>query len=512
MTSIDRPQLPPSRWRLTSIAASALGLTLAAAVALGSTVPASALPTAVQPTLTAAVDSLLTLPADDGFNDDSAVQIRSDSALDVSVFLLEKKTNHLLYRLAAGLSLRKQGSAYRGKVVVNAEGLHAGQYVVRIKSDGPETLVSDVPVIVGSGRATGVTLRTSEANLFPLDDGYRDALHGRVIAVDETGTALPFSGVLTLKRGGATRTAKLVSIDGTSPVTDISIVGLPGGNASVRARVTGPAGPARSSAITALRLSSTRVTKVVVASSGRTVYPVADGYADFVAIKLATETSTGTTIPANGTLTVTRKGKLVKKWAVSSSAYSSRYWDGRTNGKIISGSYDLTAAVRGPEGSTIVATSTVLVSAKRLVRKTAVLSRAADRTLREVTVFDAKKRGGCVADSGTLTCAGYGAGRSTTRSLYTWGDPTVPTAIRATVRYRTPTMRVSAIVASVKGSGVWGYGPQASTGKLRTGSHANGWVSLAGNPATTTVSVSLHKNSAVAIDRFRFEYHYYVLR
>ena len=516
MTSSDRPQSKYPPRRLRPLATNAIALVVAAAVGFGGAAPASALsttlPAAAEPTLTAAVDSVLTLPSDDGFNDDSPVQIRSNSALDVSVFLLEKKTNHLLYRLTAGLSLRKQGSVYRGKLSVNAEGLRAGDYVVRVKSDGPETLVADVPLKVGSGRAAAVVLRTSEAHLFPLDDGYRDVLHSRVVATDETGTALPFTGTLTLKRAGTTRTAKLSSTDGSSPVTDISIVGLPGGDASVRARVSGPAGPARSSAITRLRLSSTRVTKVAVASSGRMVYPVADGYADYVSIKLANATSTGTTIPVRGTLTITRKGKLVKKWSISSSAFSSHYWNGRYNGTIISGSYDLTASVRGPEGATVVATSTVLVSAKRLVRKTAVVTRSAEKTLPDFSVTDPKKRGGCTAVASTLTCRGYGAGRSTTQSLYAWGDATVPSAVRATARYRTPSMRVIAKVNAISGSGTWAYGHRASGGPLRTGSHANGWVSLSGNPAATTVSISLHKNSRVTLDRFRFEYHYYVLR
>ena len=476
---------------------------------------------AATPTITVGTARTLTLPAGDGFNDTSTVRIASTSALTVRVDVIERSSKRVVGTLATALRLKKDGSRYRASVGLSAEkfetngigenGDGTGRYYVRAR--GTTTSAADAsPFWVGSGAITKLGLSTTESTLYPYPDDYRETLHAKVTAKDESGTILPISGLLRVISGAERRDAAIDTKSSAPATVKVLVDELPLGKGSVKVQVSGPAGDAVTSKGVPLTFAATRVTTLAVSPTTPYVYPARDGYADSVGVRFSTTTSTGKALAVKGLVTISRNGKAVKKWTVKSSKNQVLEWDGRVGGRIVAGTYDIDAEVRSSEGALVRASGTIKVSDKKLVDTTVSVWRDADEILEKFTPYDARKKGACAAKSGAYSCTGYDVARDSQLSLYAWGSVGVPSAARSSAKYETPTMRIVAVAPSVTGVVYWAYGHRSLTGPLQEGRHSLSWLALNGNPKSITVSTSLRKNATLTIDRFRMDYRYVVLK
>ena len=498
------PSAPPRAARRRALPA--LALLVAALVSTAALTPAVA---AVKPTLTVLSGATLTLPAGDGFKDSATLDIRSNSKIIVKAELVERSSKDVVGTIMQSLRLVKKGSTYRGDLRVTAAGLDAGKYLVRVTDRANEKLTDDVTLTIGSGKVSTVSLSPAETVLYPLDDGYLDTLHASVVAKDETGTTVPVSGKLTVTSAGTQRSGAVTSTSDLVTRGHVDIAGLKSGTAKVRARVTGPAGPSKQSASAKLTLSGTRVKSLLIERSHTVVYPATDGYQDSVAVTVSAQASVPREIDVTGSLTISRKGVRAASWKLSSSSAKTVTWNGRIGKKIVPGTYTVAAIVKGEDGPSVIRTSTIVVSKKSLRRTTVSTWRSAKSILTSSTAYDAKNKGGCVAVRGAVDCTGYDASRDNSLSLFSWGTVAVPDAVRTSTRYQTPTIRVTADVRSLHGSGTWKY--EKRTGTLAKGSHTLASLPLNGNPGSIDLSVSLKKNTTVTIQRFRLQYRYTVL-
>lgn len=499
------PSAPPRSTASRGIPA--LALLVAALVSTTALTPAVA---AAKPTLTVLSGATLTLPAGDGFKDSATLDIRSNSKIIVKAELLDRSSKDVVGTIMQSLRLVKKGSSYRGDLRVSSAGLDAGKYLVRVTDRDNEKLTDDATLTIGSGKVSKVSLSPAETVLYPLDDGYLDTLHASVVATDETGTTVPVSGKITVTSADTHRSGSVTSTSDLVTRGHVNIAGLKAGKAKVRARVAGPAGSSRQSASAKLTLAGTRVKSLLIERSHTVVYPATDGYQDSVAVTVSAQASVPRAIDVSGSLTISRKGVRAASWKLSSSAPKTVTWDGRVGRKIVPGTYTVAAIVKGKEGPSVTRTSTIVVSKKSLRRATVSTWRSAKSILTSSTAYDAKNKGGCVAVRGALDCTGYDASRDKSLSLFTWGTIAVPDSVRTSTRYQTPTVRITADVRSLHGSGTWKYDKR--TASLAKGSHALAWLPLNGNPKSADISVSLRKNTTVTIQRFRLQYHYTVLR
>ena len=504
------PSPVPRYGRITAVLAFvATALLSTALLSTASIAPATA---AAKPTLSVTTASVLTLPGDDGFNDDAVVQIRSNSPLSVRVSVVSRTTGKVVRTIMASLNLRKNGSQYRGSTRVSADGLATGKYYVRATDRTNASVTRNAAVTIGSGKATKVTLDTTERMLFPLADDYRDTLHTEIAATDETGIVLPVTGTLTVTSGSKNRSAKVSSSSDEIARTRIDVSGLPAGKARVRASVAGPAGKAKKSATVALALAGTRIKTLTITPSTSIVYPVRDNFRDSISIAVTSTVSIPHAVPVAGTLTITRKGERVASWKLTSSTKKTVTWNGRNNSRIVPGNYTIRAVMKGPEGPVISRSGTLTVSKKQLHRDQVSVWKTAKSVLDHTTAYDAKRAGTCVASGPRLNCTGYDATYDNSLSLYTWGSVNVPDAVRDSSRFHTPSLRVTADVSALHGSGSWAYVSKSRSGTLVKGVRALSWLPLNGNPSSTTISVSLKKQTEATIDRFRLQYNYTTLR
>jgi len=485
----------------------ALALLVAALVSLSAITPAAA---AAKPTLTVLSDTTLTLPADDGFNDEATLDIRSNSKIIVKAQIIDRKTKAVISTIVPSLRLVKRGSLYRSDLEVTAADLAAGKYAVRVTDRANSALTDDAALTIGSGKVSTVALTTAEKTLYPLADGYLDTLHASVIAKDETGTTVPVSGKITVTSAGKQHSGSVKSSSDLVTRGHVGITGLKSGKARVRASVTGPAGKAKQSAATTLTLSGTRVKSMLIARSHSVVYPAADGYRDSVSITVSSKASVPRNIGVTGSLTISRKGVRAASWKLTSTSPKTVIWNGRVGKKVVAGTYTVAAIVKAKEGPAVTRTSTIVVSKQKLHRDQVSVWHSAKSILTSSTAYDTADRGGCVPVNGALDCTGYDASRDNSLSLFTWGTIAVPDKVRTSTRYQVPSIRITADVRALTGSGSWTY--EKRTGSLAKGQHALAWLPLNGNPKSTDVSLSLRKNTAVTIQQFRVQYKFTVLR
>ena len=498
--------------------------TLAASIAIAGLAFSAVAPAEAAPKTTVVIGTAatLTLPSNDGFRDESVVRISSNKGITVQVDIIEAATKKIVGHAATALRLKKDGDRYRGSVRLSVAKFEAkqlgkngdgsGRYSLRVRSTASSSISDSTPFAIGSGEATQATVSTTESTLYPYPDDYRETLHAKVTAKDETGTILPITGLLRVFSGDERRDATVASDEGTPASVKVSVAKILLGTGQVKAKVSGPSGDALTTKPVTLKFAATSVTKVAAKPTTPTVYPVKDGYADSVGIAFATNTTIPRDLEVTGVITVSRNGTTVKKWTVTSSKSATFSWDGRVKGKVVTGTFDIKAAVKGPQGPLVRSATTVKVSKKKLVQKTVSTWRSADRVLTEFSAYDANKDGACVAKSGRLTCTGLDVSRDSTLSLYSWGSVTVPAAVRSTAKYETPSVRIVADTRAVKGTVSWAYGHRSHKGELEEGTYSLGWLPLNGNPKSVTVSASLGKRAATTIDRFRVDYRYSVLQ
>ena len=155
-------------------------------------------------------------------------------------------------------------------------------------------------------------------------------------------------------------------------------------------------------------------------------------------------TTTDIGFPATGSLKITRLGKVVKTWALTSSDAESLTWDGKVSGKVVPGTYTVTASVKGPEGSSHSATTTVKVDSGKLVTKTRTITYKAAKVLRTFSINPSYP--GAYCEHGYRTyddvhCVAKAKGGNL--GLIAYGYATVPSDVLSATKYGSATARAS---------------------------------------------------------------------
>lgn len=492
-----------------------IGRVTAAVIALAlASAALAATPAMAARTYTLSVSSpkTLTLPAGDGFNDRTAVTLRSNGAISATVALYDSG-RHLVKTIAEKATLVRSGSDYRARVSFALADLEAGRYSIRATRTVGSSLVDVATLSVGSGRPTAVSVTPTATTVFPHEDGYLDSVRSTITARDETGTALPVSGTAHVYSSRDSVSRHFTRPAGSNSAVALDIAGFTTGRARLKASVSGPAGPARESRPVIVTLRSTRVTKVTVSSDASTIYPAADGYRDSATISASTSSSTGRKLDITGSVAITRGGVTVKKWKRTSSGASEYRWNGRVKNRIVPGNYVVTTRATGPEGTTKKSATRISVSAKKLHTETLTYVRDASGILTSVQSFDRARRGDCNVIGGAVACTGFAVDSDYHWSLSTWGSEPVPAVVRNSYTYRSPSIRVWTKTASLTGKSEWSFGGvKGHRGNLLAGTHALSWLPLNQYPAKTDISVSLRARARATILQLRFDYHYAVLK
>ena len=450
----------------------------------------------------------LTLPAGDAFNDTMTLDIAASSEATVDVTVTDTNSG-LQSTIATDVALTARTTGFGFDIPVPVTGLTAGIHELRVANSADETSFSTTQIVVGSGKAIAASVALSETKVFPYKDGFRDASRVTVVAIDETGTKLPFTGSAVVKVGA--KSARVALSKSGTALLPVRSVG--NGTGSVSASITDPTGATFSPNSKKLVVSATAVTKVGL-SVPKTIYPKKDKYLDSAKISIAATSSTGKPLHTKGSVTISFKGKTVKSWKVNSSSSKALSWNGLNKNKIKTGKYTVKYSTVGPEGSRQTRTATVSVSDKKLVTRTTSVWMKADKVINAFVPLDEFEDGYCAKHGGTVACIGYDAYADDTLSLFASGAVSVPSKVRASSKVRTPQVRVSIDVSSVYGEAAWsyGFGDHLKTALMREGTSTNGWLNLTGNPKKVGISAGLAEYSFFYADRFRVEYRYYQLK
>ena len=373
--------------------------------------------------LTLSSPAVITLPAGDGVRDTTTLTITSDIATEVS--LTVAPVNSLLPSESLP-TVQISGGSLSASVQIAVDGLSAGDYVIEATPTVGTTAHANLTV--GSGEPSDVVETLSASTIFTWTGSSVRNTVATVSATDETGLEVPFTGTVVATVGGATATAPVTSFAGESTATLIPVSALALGTGTVVATVWGPSATHYASAPAPLTVSATAVTSVSLAASHATVYPSHDGYIDSVSFTVTPETTGAAAFAATGHVTITRNGKTVKSWTLTSSTVPVLTWDGRVNGKIVPGTYSVKVTLKGPEGLTQTATKTVRVSGGRLVTKTKSVTYKSGKVFTAFGYHDAGAIAG-KCSHGTkfkddLYC--QSAGIYTARGLWAYGHITIP--------------------------------------------------------------------------------------
>jgi hypothetical protein len=487
-----------------------LAATAAAAIGLLSTsvVPASAAD-AVPTTLAAAMSRPITLPAADGYRDDAVLTVTSDAAITVSGRIEDANSSTVGSPLAdIPLTDPEADGTFSGTLTLQALELPAGQYTVRLSEKDAATVETTTPLIIGSGEVVQATL-SAPATAFPYKDGQFDSVQAKVKAYDETGTAVPYSGVVQVKSGTKTTQAAIASPTAVTASATVSVLGLPLGAGTVVAKVHGNTGADFTTDARAITLLSTKVASVSVSKSVSTIYPAVDGYRDSGSFTVTPVSSTGTTIPVTGTVNIYYGTKLVKSWALTSSKAKTFTWNGLYGGKLVPGTYTVKVSAKGPEASAKTASTTVNVSKKKLVTKTwSKLIDAAD-IIDEYEWYGEQTSGCFLLTGGKIGCEG--ADGVDAVSLYAYGGGKIPDAVRSSV---SASVRVTANVDHLDGNAAWGIAYKGTDGKwgyLAKGNSTLGWMSIKAGTTHLYIDFWLDEYTDIIVDQYLVEYRYKVL-
>lgn len=339
----------------------------------------------------------------------------------------------------------------------------------------------------------------------PVGDGYQD-VESVVVTASDAATA-----TVTLQRTGGS--AAVVGQDlslqaGANPIA-IPTAGLVAGAYTIVVATADGATASASFAVQALRAT---LTKLAVRRSTSTVYPVKDGYRDSVVFTVTPSIAGPTTAKVTGTAKLTRAGKTVKTWSIHSGV-TRLAWNGKAGGVVKAGRYTLTVRAKGPQGSARTVRSSVTVSPKRLVARTATVTKQAASALSRFQPYDAAGSGTCGYSGPLVGCIGYTAANGATFSVIVGGSVAVPKAVRAGTVYAEPELRVGIHATKLTGSAVWGSaaGSAHATGTLTKGTTAGKWLRWSGNPATASVFIGLGDDSSLVLDGITYTYRYRAL-
>lgn len=456
--------------------------------------------------------AVLSLPAGDGVRDSASFALAADSATTVSIDIVGQDGSTVLSSLAP-ISLTE--TALTANVTVNVAGLPAGLLSVKATPVLGAPVFS--PLRVGSGKPTKATVSLNPRTIHTWSGSSARSTVATVSAVDETNLAIPFTGTVTAVVGSAKYSVAVASPRGAAATATIPASKLKAGSGKVTASVTANGGKATSSAAS-LTVRATAIASTKVARSTSVVYPTKDGYKDSVKLTATSTTTTGSAIPVTGTVKILNsKGKTVKTWKLSSSKTWSGVWNGKTGSRVVYGKYTVKTSLKGPEGATRTASTTVQVKKGKLVSKSLKTTVKANKILTAYIDLGDWDYNDCWQNYyvlGDIFCDGDDSIDGL--SLMASGTRTVPTAVVNAQKYGGAKVRITAKVSSLYGDAAWGYAPvgkdlSRSAAIRSTGNTSPGWLSL---PATTKkldVLLGLGEYSFVGIQTFTVEYSYKVL-
>ncbi|MFC0681825.1 serine hydrolase [Lysobacter korlensis] len=343
---------------------------LASFVATALTVSGIAVPAAgaTADPFTVTVDGSLNLPGGDSVNDAVDVHVTAAEALTVDVELVDG-AGETVRELGAGLALTdaEADGTFTVSVAVDVEGLDAGRYTVRARQSDDPDAAAEAGLAVAPTAAAQLSLDSSSPDVFPHADGYRDTVTFTAAVAGASAEALPVRGTLTVTSGSTvvetwsidTSTEQSFTWDGLS---DGAVVA---GTYTVTASVTTADGTVLTDSTT-VDVRRTEVESITVTPDGGSA-PAKDGYRDNVTYTVSAVTSTGSTLPVTGSLTISLGGTVAKTWALTDTAAKKFVWDGRIDGKLVPGKFTVTVTAAGPEGGGRTSSFGMTVYAKSLV-------------------------------------------------------------------------------------------------------------------------------------------------
>lgn len=382
-------------------------------------------------------------------------------------------------------------------------------------------IISTRPLLLASGAIAAVALvagaavpanadpvalslsASSAVVTLPIGDGYRDTESLSVFASDAA------SAVLTVQRaGGEASTRDLTLVAGANTVA-VPTAGLVAG--AYTATVATADGTSNPVTFTVEALHAT-LTGLTVQRSLSTVYPVKDGYRDSVVLTVRPTVAGPASAKVTGSAKLTRAGRTAKRWSLRSGV-NRLTWNGRVGGAVKPGRYTLTVTAKGPQGAARTVRTAVVVSAKRLVTRTAVVAQQASKALTGYKAYDAAAAGVCGQVGAYVVCRSEVAAEGNPYAIIVGGTVKVPAAVRSASGLGTPELRISMRATKLDGSGIWAYGTTGghTTRGLALGTSTGKAVRLTGNPSTVSLYAALDDSSALTVDRFTFTYRYRAL-
>jgi hypothetical protein len=492
-----------------ALSASALAAVIAAA---GVTTAVADEADPVVPTIGITEAGIITLPDGDGVRDSTTVTVTSDAPTTVSLSITDTSWTEVETLPSVELTAEELTS----DVTVPVTGLPAGNYYLVATPEGGDAVSTDL--MVGSGEPSSVFTDLSTYTIFSLASATPHSTAVTVYAWDETGEAVPFQGTVTATVGGKTTSASVQSTDGSNAVATISGTALGAGTGPVVATVHAFGSSVNySSDPLDLDVVSHAVTGLSLARTASSVYPYKDYYRDTVTFTVKPSTSTGSNFGATGTVKITRLGKTVKTWTLTSTGSKTLTWDGKVGGKIVTGTYTVTASIKGPEGSTKTASTTVKVDSGKLVSKTKTINYKASSVFSRYIPFDNYGDNACYINYphlGYSYCYAPYAAYADTYALIGTGAVTIPSYVQSAEQYGGAKVNATLYSVSKTGSIEWAlFGDYGSTrsGYLKSGTNSLGTVTLATGSKKTYLYVGLDRGEKVSSSSVKVIYTYRVM-
>ena len=454
---------------------------------------------------------ILTLPNGDGVRDTTSFTVEADAPTTVALSLVDPADESVVSVLDPVILTE---GALTATVPLTLEGVvRPGGFALRATPEGGET--TSTKVMIGSGQPQFANIALSRSVIYTYKKATARSSVATVYARDETGERVPFTGSVAAKVGSKTVTSKVSSAAGADAKVTIAATSLPLGAGTVTFTATAQGLTSKGSA--KLTVRNVAVTATKISASQRTVYPAKDGYLDATKIALSASTSTGKTIGATGTVKIVRGSKTVRTWKLSSSKSWSATWDGKVGGKVVPGTYTVKVALKGPEGATKSASTTIAVKTGKLVSKTS------KKTYKGVSVFKtwydlgASGSNGCYRDvisAGDIFCEGWDGTDGV--AIVGEGTVSVPGAVVSAQKYGGAKVRMTANVSYLDGTAAWGYwragtdvGKDASISKK--GGSRLGWLGLPGTTRKLDVAYAVGEYSDLGLASITVEYSYKVM-
>lgn len=501
--------------RLRPTALIPVTLATAAAVVLGTAAPALADDPAAPTTLTLSAPTTLTLPATDGIRDSSTVTVAADAPTTVTLTVVA--ADDTVVATLPAVELTADALSVDVPVALSAlEGVAAGDYELDAATSDATPLTAAQPLVVGSGAATAVSVTLGKTLLFPWSGSGLNSTSARVAAVDETGLNVPFHGAITTTIGSKKITNSITTSAAASAAITLSVKNLPTGTAHVVARVAGATGAAVSSSTRSVTLRAVSIASTAISASATSVYPHKDGYRDSVALTVSATSTTAKAIPVTGSVTISRAGRTVTSWKLTSSTTKRITWNGLNHGAVVAGTYTVKVAIKGPQGSTHTASKNITVSAKRVVSKTSSKWVSAYSILKKYTALDEYQESYCsYSATNQFGCTGYDLYYSDSYSVIGNGSIAVPSAVKAGAAIGTSKVRMTLDVSYLDGSGQWQYVPSSQSnglqGALHSGQSSLGWKNLTSKDTSVDLYVGLGAYTDLIVDRVKVEWSYKAL-